>query len=118
MRRLVGIALVLACAGACRSKRTDEAPCGAVAGRMFALAHEELAKATVDVATRRAVTDQLPAMRDALAQACSKGAWSGEARHCMGNAVDHAAFQACQATLTDDQRRALDRAARGETGSR
>ena len=50
----------------------DDAPCGAVASRLFTLAREDLAKATVDPATRRAVADQLPAMRDSLTQICTR----------------------------------------------
>ena len=33
----------------------------------------------------------------------------------MVSAGDHVALQTCQQQLTDEQRRALDRAARGET---
>lgn len=125
MRRF---ALLLVLAGAACSRKPStgdlgEASCGTVASRMFTIAHDELAKATVDPATRRAVADQLPAMRDALTQVCTDGAWSAQARSCMANAPDHAALQACQQHLTDDQRHGLDRAARGggsagETSSR
>lgn len=100
---------VLVCAGCGRKK--DDARCDAVATRLFTLAREDLAKATVDPATRRAVADQLPAMRDALKQACSDGKWSTQVRNCMVTAGDHLALQACQQHLTDEQRRALDRAA-------
>ena len=84
---------------------------------MFNLAHDDLAKATVEPATRRAVADQLPAMRDALTQICNDGAWSAQVRNCMVNAANHLALQACQEQLTDEQRHGLDRAARGETSS-
>jgi hypothetical protein len=110
--------LVLALACACGKKHADDAPCGTVASRLFMIAKDDLAKATVDSATRRAVADQLPAMRDALTQVCTDGAWTTQVRNCMANAADHAAFQACQTQMTDDQRRGLDRAARGETSSR
>jgi hypothetical protein len=33
----------------------------------------------------------------------------------MATAANHAAFQACEQQLTDDQRKALDRAALGES---
>lgn len=115
MRWLV---VVLALAGACNRKPTSDAPCATVASRLFTIARDDLAKATVDPATRRAVADQLPAMRDALTQVCTDGAWSTQVRNCMANAADHAALQTCQTQLTDDQRRGLDRAARGETASR
>src|SRR5690606_28118881 len=71
---------VLVCAGCGRKK--DDARCDAVATRLFTLAREDLAKATVDPATRGAVADQLPAMRDALKQACSDGKWSTQLRNC------------------------------------
>jgi hypothetical protein len=109
--RLVLVA-VLACA--CGGKK-DEANCGAVASRLFTLAREDLAKATVDPATRRAVADQLPAMRHSLTQICSDGKWSTQVRNCMVSAGDHLALQTCQQHLTDEQRRALDRAAAGQT---
>jgi hypothetical protein len=114
MRSLVVALLIL---GACRAKSNDGAPCGTVAGRFFTIAHEDLARATIDPATRRAVTDQLPAMRDSLVTACADGKWSGQVRDCLVNAATHVAFEACEQQLTDDQRRALDRAARGETPS-
>jgi hypothetical protein len=125
MRRLVVLVLF---AAACRAK-SDAAPCGTVAGQFFQLANRDLGSASIDSAppfggpaspgkaglaiddkTRRAVSDQLPAMRDQLALACTEGAWSGAVRTCMANAQDHAAFQACEQQLTDDQRKALDRA--------
>lgn len=109
--------VVLALAGCNRGSKT-EAPCGTVAARLFTLATDDLATAKVEPATRRAVADQLPAMRDALVAICTDGKWSAAVRNCMANAADHTAFQACQQQLTDDQRRALDTAAHGETTSR
>lgn len=108
--RLVLVLLLVACHG-----KSDAPPCGAVAGQFFRFATDDLAKATVDAQVRRAVTEQLPAMRDSLAIACSDGAWSAAVRTCMANAADHAAFQACESQLTDDQHKALDRAALGES---
>lgn len=84
---------------------------------MFTVAREDLGSAAVDPATRRAVADQLPAMRDSLTQICTDGKWSTQVRNCMANAADHVALQACQQQLTDEQRRALDLAARGVTTS-
>ena len=98
----------------CRRKSADDAPCATVASRMFTLAREDLGSAAVDPATRRAVDDQLPAMRDSLTQICTDGKWSTQVRNCMANATDHVAMQACQQQLTDEQRRALELAARGE----
>ncbi len=110
MRRLVLVVLLASCGG-----KKDEASCGAVATRLFTLAREDLGSAKVDTATRRAVADQLPAMRDALTLACTDGKWSTQVRNCMVSAGDHLALQACQDHLTDEQRRALDRATAGET---
>jgi hypothetical protein len=107
------LALVVLAVAAC-GKKAEAPPCGTVAGQFYTIATDELAKATVDPATRRAVVEQLPAMRDALAISCHDGAWSPAVRTCMVAAQDHAAMQACERDLTDDQRRALDRAARGE----
>jgi hypothetical protein len=97
------------------SRKKDDANCGAVATRLFTLAREDLAKATVEPTTRRAVADQLPAMRSALTQVCTDGKWSTQVRNCMATAGDHLALQACQQQLTDEQRRGLDRARAGET---
>ncbi|HEX5058536.1 MAG TPA: hypothetical protein VFV99_04205 [Kofleriaceae bacterium] len=108
--------LVAVLAAGCGHKK-DEASCGAVATRLFTLAHDDLGSATVDPAIRRAVADQLPAMRDSLTQICTDGKWSTQVRNCMVSAGDHLALQACQQHLTDEQRRALDRATVGETTS-
>jgi hypothetical protein len=110
---LLAVAIVL---GACGGKK-DEASCGAVATRLFTMTRESLGSATVDPATRRNVAIQLPAMRDALTQICTDGKWSTQVRNCMVSAGDHLALQACQQHLTDEQRRALDGAATGETTS-
>ena len=112
MRCLVLVAILAACGG-----KKDEASCAAVATRLFTLARDDLGSAKVDPATRRAVNDQLPAMRDALTQICTDGKWSTQVRNCMVTAGDHLALQTCQQQLTDEQRRALDRAAAGETTS-
>jgi hypothetical protein len=98
---------------ACRGGGGDRPPCTAVGGRFFVLAREELAKASAPDDVRRGVLDQLPAMRDSLVQACREGAWSAGVRDCMVRAVDHAALEACERALTEQQLRELDRAARG-----
>ena len=110
MRRIL---VVLVIAAACRAK-SDAPPCGTVAGQFYKLATDDLGSAGVDDPTRRAVAEQLPAMRDSLAIACGDGAWSVAVRTCMVSAPDHAAFQACEKQLTDDQRKALDHAADSE----
>ena len=56
-------------------------------------------------------------MRDALAIASKDGEWSPAVRSCMVKATDHVAFAACEQQLTDSQRAALDRAARGDTAT-
>ena len=117
MRALLMATLIAGLASGCHRKSADNAPCATVASRMFTLAQEDLGSATVDPATRRAVADQLPAMRDSLSQICTTGKWSTQVRNCMVNAPDHVALEACQQQLTDEQRRALDLSSRGETTS-
>ena len=102
---------------ACRGGAGEAAPpCGAVAAKFHELAKYDLAAARVDDATARAVGDQLPAMRDALAQACTDGKWSATTRKCLVRANDHASFEACEQQLTDEQRRDLDLDTRGTAG--
>jgi hypothetical protein len=103
---------------ACRGTASDAAPpCSAVAARFLDIARYDLGRAGADDATRRAVEDQLPAMRDSLAQACGDGRWSAVVRSCLVAARDHVGFEACEQQLTDEQRRDLDRANRGAAGS-
>jgi hypothetical protein len=123
LRLALGLALGLAGA-ACHGPARDPAPpCSAVAARFLDIARTDLARvggdgqAGIDRATRRAVEDQLPAMRDALAQVCADGRWSAAVRGCLVAASDHVGFEACEQQLSDDQRRDLDRANRGATGS-
>ncbi|TMQ06482.1 MAG: hypothetical protein E6J90_18135 [Deltaproteobacteria bacterium] len=106
----------LACA--CRGGADEAAPpCSAVAASFLRLAQSDLDRARPDEATARAVADQLPAMRDALAQACSDGRWTAAVRICLTHATDHAGFVACEQQLTDEQRKGLDGAAGGGPGS-
>jgi len=100
---------------ACRATPRDGAPCSAIATRQRTLATDALGSATVEPATRALVQRSLPSLQQALTRACEQGAWSPSVRDCMVQAPDHAAFQACEQRLTDDQRRALDLAARGMT---
>ena len=106
---------------ACRGQARDPAPpCSAVAARFVDIARTDLTRATqggLADAPRRAVEDQLPAMRDSLIQVCDDGRWSAAVRSCLVAASDHVGFEACEQQLTDDQRRDLDRANRGATGS-
>lgn len=107
------LAAIVVAVAACRGS-SDAPPCTAAAGRFFTVARDDLATAKLDDATRRDVANQLPAMRDALDQACREGQWSAAVRACMVRAGDHVALQACEQALTEDQLRALDRASRGE----
>ena len=113
MRRL---ALVLLVAAGC-SRHGDDATCGAVATHVFAMSRAALASATVAPATQRAIADQLPAIRDSLTQSCRDGKWSTQVRNCMVTAGNPNALQACQAQLTDEQRRGLEGTALGETAA-
>jgi hypothetical protein len=111
---IFGLVVQIGLAGACRGGAGDAAPpCSAVAAKFFEIAKADLAGAKVDEPTARAVTDQLPAMRDALAHACTEGTWSAATRSCLVRASNHGGFETCEQQLTDDQRRGLDRATRG-----
>lgn len=107
MRWLVVLPLVVGCRGSAPAAPS----CAVAGGRLLAVAAQELAAARVDEPTRAAAAAQLPSLRDALVTACEDGAWSPEVRACLAGAADHAALQACQARLTEAQRRALEAAA-------
>ena len=109
-RLLVSVVLVCGCRGG-----GGGASCGQVGAAFQAIAGDEVAAANIDDATRRGVADQIPAMRDALVAVCKDGGWTAQVRDCMAKAADHVALQACEAGLTDDQRRAIDKATRGES---
>ena len=113
----VALVVGLAVLASCKGGNKGDASCGAVASRLFTLAREDLAKATVDPATRRAVADQLPAMRDSLTQVCADGKWSTQVRNCMVSATDHVALQTCQQSLSGEQRQALEDASQGKTST-
>ncbi len=102
------LALALA---ACKRDPNAPPPCGAVGAKLFILARADLDrdKTKYDDATRRAVMDQLPAMRDSLVNACTDTKWSDAVRRCLVDAPDHLAFETCQQQLTDAQRQALAR---------
>ena len=114
LRAALLVVIVLA---GCKRDPDAAPPCGAVAAKFLYLAERDLGQAAVDDASRRAVRAQLPVMRDSLAAACSDTQWSAEVRRCLHAAEDHLGFETCQQALTEDQRRALDRAARAETDS-
>jgi len=122
---LVLVILLALAASACKRGAPAEPPCAAVGAKFLALAKDALATsrlaagtdAAADDALRRAVLDQLPAMRDSLVAACTDSKWSGAVRACLVEASDHVAFEACEQQLTDEQRRALDHAASGERAS-
>lgn len=117
MVRAAVLAVVVG-AMACRGGAGDGAPpCGAVAARFVDIARYELAAAKLDETTARAVTDQLPAMRDSLDHACTEGRWAGATRKCLVQAADRVGFETCEQQLTDEQRRDLERATRGAADS-
>ncbi|HRC56723.1 MAG: hypothetical protein IPI49_21510 [Myxococcales bacterium] len=109
LSRLLLLALVLPAAASCTRKPKD-VPCAAVAGRLLVLAQDQTRAAKIDEALRQRVTMQLPALRDAVEESCTRGKWSAAVRSCMMQAADGAAMAACQLQLTDDQRAALRRA--------
>jgi hypothetical protein len=81
----------------------------------MALAKDDLEHKHVDEAVRRAVEAQLPAMRDSIVHVCTDSKWTAPVRSCLVAANDRVAFEACEQQLTDAQRQALDRSARGES---
>ena len=102
------ILLALLAAG-CKRDPNAAPPCGAVGAKLLVIARADLERGNVkyDEDTRRAVTDQLPAMRDSLVNACTDTKWSDAVRRCLVDAPDHLAFANCQQQLTDAQRQAL-----------
>ena len=83
----------------------------------MALAKDDFEHKSADEAMRRAVEAQLPAMRDSIVHVCTDGKWASGVRSCLVDANDRVAFEACEQQLTDPQRQALDRSARGEEAS-
>jgi hypothetical protein len=114
VKSIVLVLALLPASAAC-NKSSDGPACGAVGAKFIALAKDDLEHKGVSEEVRRAVEAQLPAMRDSLVHACSDGKWAGAVRQCLVAANDRVAFEACEQQLTDPQRQALDRSARGET---
>lgn len=108
------LTLALVVTTAC-NRSSDGPACGAVGAKFMALAKDDLEHKGVSDEVRRAVEAQLPAMRDSLVHSCSDGTWAGAVRKCLVDANDRVAFEACEQQLTDAQRQALDRSARGES---
>lgn len=111
------VTVLLVALGACRGGEGAPA-CAAVANNFALLATKDLEGSTADADMRRAVREQLPAMRDALDHACADSAWSGAVRTCLYDAKDARAFQTCEAQLTEAQRRELARLEAGEKSDR
>jgi hypothetical protein len=109
------LVLALALGASACNKRSDGPACGAVGAKFMALAKDDLEHKGVSDEVRRAVEAQLPAMRDSLVHACTDGKWAGAVRTCLVAANDRVAFEACEQQLTDAQRQALDKSARGES---
>lgn len=103
--------------GCNRGASDADPPCSAGAAKFLEIAKRDLEAAHVDEATSRAVKDQLPAMRDALAAVCTEGKWSAATRRCLVHANDHTDFETCEQQLTDAQRSDLDRATRATPGA-
>lgn len=80
----------------------------------MALAKDDLEHKGSDEGVRRSVEAQLPAMRDSIVRVCTESKWTGSVRKCLVDAAERAAFEACEQQLTDAQRQALDKSARGE----
>ena len=74
----------------------------------------EATDVTVNIRSGRDENNVARDVRDALATACADSQWSEQVRRCLHAAGDHVGFETCQQDLSLVQRRALDRAARGE----
>jgi hypothetical protein len=103
-------------AAACR-RQHDEAPCSAVASHTLVVAQDAMKASGADEALRQRVAMQLPALRDALDESCTKGNWSAQVRGCMLLAIDGVALAGCQRGLTFEQRAALDRSSGAGTST-
>lgn len=109
------LAAALFVVAACAKGKDAAPPCGAVAAKFLVIAKADLDRAEqeqrADATARRAVADQLPAMRDSIAHACTESRWSAAVRKCLVDAADHVAFESCQSGLTEAQRAALAKSA-------
>jgi hypothetical protein len=108
------LCFVAVLASAACNRSSDGPACGAVGAKFMALAKDDLEHKKVDETMRRAVEAQLPAMRDSIVHVCTDSKWTAAVRKCLVDANDRVAFEACQQQLTDAQRQALDKSARGE----
>jgi hypothetical protein len=106
----VWIGCVAALCAACQ-RRDDTAPCSAVASHLVVVAHTEIRASHADDTLRQRVVMQLPALRDAVDESCSKGNWTAAVRTCLLQARDGVGLEACQRDLSLEQRRMLDRTA-------
>ena len=99
---------VLLALAACRGN-SGAPSCEAVGAKFVSLAKLDLDATKLDDDTRRNITDQLPAMRDSLVNACKDSRWDPAVRTCLLGALDHVAFESCQRDLTPAQRDRLER---------
>ena len=107
MRYLLLVSLLAGCQG----RAPEPVACETVASRFFSIALSELGKSPMDDALRRSAANQLPALRHALADVCTRSGWSAPVRECMARASDRVAFEGCELQLGEAQRAALDEAA-------
>lgn len=109
---------VLAClvaVTACKRGGAGEHACPQVGARFYALAHAQVdADTTLSGPERRGVIGLLAPMRDSLVRACLEDKWAQPARACFVGAADRAAFYACEAGLTAEQRALLAKHASGK----
>ena len=96
---------------ACTRPPAAGAPCDTVGIHLYQISRDALATTPVDEATRRALTAELPRIRDAIVHSCVDTDFPPSVRTCMATAADHPAFVACETALTEAQRRAIARAA-------
>lgn len=114
MRALAVVACLVAVT-ACKRGGAGEHACPQVGARFYALAHAQLdADTTMTGPERRGVVGLLAPMRDAMVRACTEDKWAQPARACFVASADRAAFYACEAQLTSEQRALLAKHASGK----
>lgn len=113
--RALAVVACLVAVAACKRGGAGQHACPQVGARFYALAHAQIdADATLTAPERRGVLGLLAPMRDSMVRACTEDRWAEPARACFVAAADRAAFHACEARLSAEQRALLARHASGK----
>jgi hypothetical protein len=111
--RTVSIVVVIAALAGCKRQPASERSCDQVGARFVAIARDGLVRqgSTMDPQLRDGVDGLVAPMRDSMVRACRQDGWSIAARACFADAASEAAFRACEASLTGEQRQLLEQSA-------